>query len=252
MIVESQPVHDLVHCCAPCPEPHAVQPAYLKRTPKALRGRVSQQSPLRLIDAFIPWALIARVNSLPQYWLPRSLCMISPGAMVSTTDEEGGVSETPEYRFKAVRARLQGFELEARHRLPESLTGRDWQLDLSGQLDAVQGRNLDSGEPLPRLAPLRAGLALEARHGPWGMKLELRRASAQNRVNAQDQATAGYTMLKAALTRQFSLGGSDATWFLKLDNLNNALAYSSSSMLQMRGLSPLPGRSVQTGVQVRF
>jgi len=180
------------------------------------------------------------------------IALDATGAMISTPDEEGGVSETPEYRFTAVRARLQGFELEARHRLPESLTGRDWQLDLSGQLDAVQGRNLNSGEPLPRLAPLRAGLALEARHGPWGMKLELRRTNAQHRVNAQDQATAGYTMLKAALTRQFSLGSSDATWFLKLDNLNNALAYSSSSMLQMRGLSPLPGRSVQTGVQLRF
>nr|WP_316639355.1 TonB-dependent receptor [uncultured Roseateles sp.] len=166
---------------------------------------------------------------------------------------DAGVTETPEYRFRAVRARLQGFELEARHRLPVSLTGRDWQLDLSGQMDAVQGRNLDSGEPLPRLAPLRAGLAVEARHGAWGMKLELRRTQAQNRINAQDEATAGYTMVKAALTRQFSLGSSsDATWFLKLENLGNTLAYSATTMLQMRGLSPLPGRSLQTGVQVRF
>lgn len=162
------------------------------------------------------------------------------------------VGETPEYRFKAVRARLQGFELEARQRLPESLTGRDWQLDLGGQLDGVQGRNRDSGEALPRLAPLRAGLTLDARHGAWGIRLELRRANAQRRVNAQDQVTPGYTMLKAALTRQFSLGGADGTWFLKLDNLTNALAYSSSTMLQMRGLSPLPGRGVQTGVQLRF
>jgi iron complex outermembrane receptor protein len=182
----------------------------------------------------------------------RFLALDATGNAIELPDEDGSTRRVPEYKFRAIRARMQGFELEARHRLPEAWTGRDWQIDLSGQLDSVRGSNSDTGEPLPRLAPLRAGIALEARRGPWGARLELRHAHAQNRVNPQDEVTAAYSMLKASLTRQFRIGNSDATWYLKLDNLNNALAYNASSMLQMRGLAPLPGRSVMTGVQLRF
>jgi iron complex outermembrane receptor protein len=156
----------------------------------------------------------------------------------------------PEYAFKSVPALLQGFELEGRVDLPSLLAGA--KLSLTAQLDGVRGENRDTGEALPRLAPLRASLGLDAQYGLWSGRIELRGAARQDRVPALDSATAGYGLLKLSLARQFRVGGSDGLWYLRLDNLGNKLAYSASSVATIRELSPLAGRSAHMGVQVRF
>ncbi|MBY0234765.1 MAG: membrane receptor protein, partial [Burkholderiaceae bacterium] len=74
----------------------------------------------------------------------------------------------------------------------------------------------------------------------------------QDRVPSLDTPTAGYGLLKASIARQFMLGQSDALWYLKLDNITNKLAYSATSVATIRELSPMAGRSLHTGVQVRF
>ncbi|MBT9492635.1 MAG: TonB-dependent receptor [Paucibacter sp.] len=161
----------------------------------------------------------------------------------------------PEYAFKSVRALLQGFELEGRLDLPalvlpSFMTGA--KLSLTAQLDGVRGENRDSGEALPRLAPLRASLGLDVGYGLWSGRLELRGAARQDRVPALDSPTAGYGLVKLSLARQFRLAGSDGLWYLRLDNLGNKLAYSASSVATIRDLSPMPGRSAHMGVQLRF
>lgn len=155
----------------------------------------------------------------------------------------------PAYAYQGVRARLRGFELELKRELP---AWGGWQLALAAQLDAVRGDDLSHGEPLPRLAPMRAGLGLDAQQGSWSVKLDWRLAARQNRVPATDRATAGYGLVKLSVARQVRWGELDALWYLKLDNLGNQLAYSASSIATIRDLSPLPGRSVHTGLQVRF
>jgi len=164
-------------------------------------------------------------------------------------EEEG--ESLPVYAFKAVPALLQGFELEGRWTLPAS-TWAGSKLTLTASLDGVRGKNRQSGEALPRLAPLRAGLALDAQQGLWSGRVELRLAARQNRVPALDKPTAGHAILKLSLARQLRLAGQDALWYLKLDNLGNKLAYSASSVATIRDLSPLPGRSLHTGLQLRF
>lgn len=168
---------------------------------------------------------------------------------VTGASEEVGGQVLPEYQYQGVRARLRGFELEFKHELP---TLAAWQLGLAAQLDAVRGDDLSHGQPLPRLAPLRAGLALDAQRGPWNLKLDWRLAARQSRVPALDQATAGYGLLRLSLARQLRYGDMDALWYLKLDNLGDKLAYSASSIATIRALAPLPGRSVHTGLQLRF
>jgi iron complex outermembrane receptor protein len=71
-------------------------------------------------------------------------------------------------------------------------------------------------------------------------------------VPATDAATNGYSIVNASLARRFSIGNSDALWFLKLGNLGDKLAYSASTVQTVRDLSPLPGRSIKTGVRVSF
>lgn len=162
----------------------------------------------------------------------------------TVVDEEEG-RFLPVYVFQAVRAKLRGLEFEGR-----------WQLDarfaLLGQFDMVRGENTETGEPLPRLAPRRAMLGLEAREGEWSGRLEWRGAARQDRVAQFDTPTPGYGTVRLSLSRQLKLGGTDALWYLRLDNLGNKLAYNATAVPTIRDLSPQVGRSAQTGLQIRF
>lgn len=166
-----------------------------------------------------------------------------------------GEERLPVYAYQAVAARLQGLELSLQQDLPTgwlpgALSGWHWQAGF--QLDWVQGNDLSHGEPLPRIAPRRSTLSLEGQGGAWGVRLEIQQAAAQDRVPAIDRATSGYTLARLSLSRQFRWDQADALWYLKLDNLGNALGYRAASMSTIRDWAPLPGRSVSTGVQLRF
>lgn len=157
------------------------------------------------------------------------------------------VEGLPEYRFRAVPARLHGLEVEGRTRLAE----RPWTLDLSGALDLVRGTNRASGEPLPRLAPLRARVGVEAVQGPWTATLTLRHLARQDRVPTTDVPTPAASLVDASLAwRRHLDGGAEAMVFLRLDNLGNRLAFNASALRVARELSPLPGRSATLGLRV--
>ena len=171
------------------------------------------------------------------------------GTLISIPGEAGEPpTEVPEYAFRAVRARLQGMELEGRARLPFS----PWAVDLTGGLDLVRGDNLDSDEPLPRLAPLRLRAGLEVGQGEWRAGAELRHAAEQDRVPSTDTATPANTRLNLWWSWNASLAGAQALWFLRLDNVTDELAYNASSIGTLRALAPLPGRGLTGGVRVRF
>jgi iron complex outermembrane receptor protein len=160
-----------------------------------------------------------------------------------TADNDG--EAVPVYAFQAVPARLRGVELEGRWQAHPAVA-------LLGQLDAVRGDNRSTGEPLPRLAPLRAMLGLEGKWGEWSGRLEWRGAKRQTRVAEFDTPTAGYGTVRLSLARQLRWGRTDALWYLKLDNLGNKLAYNATAVPTIRDLSPQPGRSASTGLQIRF
>jgi iron complex outermembrane receptor protein len=48
------------------------------------------------------------------------------------------------------------------------------------------------------------------------------------------------------------LGGADALWFVSARNLGDTLAYQATTIGTLRGLVPLPGRSLAAGVQMAF
>ena len=151
----------------------------------------------------------------------------------------------PVYNFQAVPARLRGVEFEGRWQIHPAVA-------LLSQLDAVRGDNRATSEPLPRLAPLRAMLGLEAKQGDWSGKLEWRGAARQTRVAEFDTPTPGYGTLRLSVARQLRWGQTDALWYLKLDNLGNKLAYNATAVPTIRDLAPQPGRSASTGLQLRF
>lgn len=178
----------------------------------------------------------------------RFISLEASGADIPVVGEDGEAGSVPEYVFRAVPARLWGLELEGRKRLLDGA----WQLDANAGLDLTRGVNRDTGEALPRIAPMRITLGLEAAHGPWRLGASVKHATSQRRVPDTDQPTAGYTLVGLWLSREARLGQADALWFLKLDNLGNELAYSASAIATIRGLSPLPGRAATAGLRVNF
>ena len=58
--------------------------------------------------------------------------------------------------------------------------------------------------------------------------------------------------MNLSLTRRFDIGASDGLWFVKVGNVGDRLAYSAATMQTVRELSPLPGRSVKTGIRLSF
>ncbi len=164
----------------------------------------------------------------------------------TSVDEDGG--ELPVYAFESVPATLRGLEFEGRWRVLDSA----WRLDLGGQADLLHGDNRRDGEPLPRMAPKRLTLTADLQHGAWGLQARWRHAPSQSQVPADDSATPAWSMWDLALTWQAKTAQGQLLWFLRGTNLGDRLAYNATTTATLRPLSPLPGRSVQTGVQWRW
>jgi iron complex outermembrane recepter protein len=156
----------------------------------------------------------------------------------------------PVYSTTQVHARFTGLEASSRLRLIEGAQT----LDLALRWDTVQADNLSTGQPLPRIAPMRTGATLFGSSGPWGVRVGVDQLAAQNRVPVGQLATEGYTLWNAALTFKTKSGASNLLWYARLDNVGDTLAYSSSSLLTQTvpGKVPLPGRSLKVGLQISF
>ena len=155
-----------------------------------------------------------------------------------------------EFRYQQVRARFTGLEASGSIRL----VGGASPLDLALRGDLVRATNVSSGQPLPRIAPVRVGATLKYTSGPIGASLGFDRSAAQSRVPVGDQVTAGYTLWNAAASYRVKSGPTSLLWYARLDNLTNQLAYSATSVLTTTVFpnAPLPGRSLKVGLQASF
>jgi iron complex outermembrane recepter protein len=176
----------------------------------------------------------------------RYIALDATGLSIDVPNEDGGTDAVPEYAFVAVPARLVGFEIEGRTRLVDGA----WTLDASAQVDAVRGTQRASGEPLPRLPPWRARLAVESAHGPWSASLGLRWLARQSRVPSTDVPTPSAALLDASVSWRQRWDTLDALLFLRLDNLGDRLAFNAAALRTARELTPLPGRSATLGLRL--
>ena len=166
------------------------------------------------------------------------------------TGQTQGADALPEYAYAGVRARLRGWEVSGQSRVWQG-TGT---LDLHWRADQVLADNLSTGEPLPRIAPWRAGLSGVYRFDAWQARLGFDHAAAQRRVPTGSEPTAAYTLWHAGLNYRQKVDVGTLNWFARWDNIGNALAYSATSILTstVPGRAPLPGRSLKLGLQWQF
>lgn len=168
-----------------------------------------------------------------------------------------------EYVYRGVRARFTGMEASGNVRLMGKQGLGQWSdgwlaastLDLEWRGDLVRATDLDTGEPLPRIAPARLGATLVWGSGPWGARAGFDAIAAQHRVPTLGQReTDSYTLWNAALTYRTRFDRAHLTWYARLDNLTNKLAYSAASILTTTVYpnAPLPGRSLKVGLRTTF
>lgn len=154
----------------------------------------------------------------------------------------------PGYRFGAVRARLWGLEAELSAKT--EIAGQKLQLD--ARADSVRAVDRDSGQPLPRIAPLRVALGAATDWLGWTWRVDVRHAARQDRVSADDVPTPGYTVADLSLSRALRWGDLNGRFFVRLDNLTDELAYSATTLRTVRDLTPLGGRALSAGLRVSF
>ncbi len=151
--------------------------------------------------------------------------------------------------LKAIPAIFKGFEAEGKFRVYE---GRG-NLDLNLRGDYVRASNRETGNPLPRIAPLRLGVGLDYNFGQFGSRLDVLHGFGQNRTDIFETKTDGYTLVNALLSVKFSkvfggVGGLEV--FVKAKNLLNNEIRESSSVL--KDIAPMGGRSLLVGVRGDF
>ena len=151
--------------------------------------------------------------------------------------------------LKAIPATFKGFEAEGKFRVYK---GRG-NLDFNLRGDYVRASNRETGNPLPRIAPLRLGVGLDYNFGQFGSRLDVLHGFGQNRTDTFETKTDGYTLVNALVSVKLSkvFGGvGNLEVFAKAKNLLNDEIRESTSVL--KDIAPVGGRSLLVGVRGDF
>ncbi len=156
----------------------------------------------------------------------------------------GGFGRAAQYIERA--ASFTGFEAEAAWQIREELS-------LSLMSDYVRAENEDDKEPIPRMPPLRFGGRLEWKSGDFTAGLEVRHATAQDRVKPAPRPelpSGSYTLVNADASWAVPIASHELTLFLRATNLLNEEARVSTSF--RKDVAPLPGRGIVLGFRHEF
>ncbi len=156
----------------------------------------------------------------------------------------GGFGRAAQYIERA--ASFTGFEAEAAWQIREELS-------LSLMSDYVRAENEDDGEPVPRMPPLRFGGRLEWKSGDFTAGLEVRHATAQDRVKPAPRPelpSGSYTLVNADASWTLPVSNHELTLFLRAVNLLDEEARVSTSF--RKDVAPLPGRGLTLGIRHEF
>jgi iron complex outermembrane receptor protein len=136
-------------------------------------------------------------------------------------------------------AEFYGFEL---HGHVELVHIADSHVHLGLTYDQVRASLRATGEPLPRIPPRSALLALIYLTERWDARVEGHWVDEQERVANNEQPTPSYTMLDVSVDFKIFAGTVMHELLLRGTNLTNEEAYNHISFLKLQ--APLPGRNI--------
>jgi iron complex outermembrane receptor protein len=154
--------------------------------------------------------------------------------------------DLPVYSYRQGRARYAGFELEANARLGRA-GGIDWGLEAVA--DATRATIKGFG-PAPQIPPLRLLGAVTAKRGPLDGRIEAEHVSAQNRTAPLETATAGFTLVNAALDWRPLAERPELSLGLQANNLFDVVARRHASLL--KDYAPLAGRDIRLTARLEY
>jgi iron complex outermembrane receptor protein len=195
---------------------------------------------LRKFSGDVGFILNAFYNSIDNYYYLVDTGMTSETAHHHDDGEEAEHdSDLPIFIYQARDANLYGFEGEF-----------IWQLSapfkLSLTSDYIRAQ-LEEGDNLPRIPPLRIGARGEYEIGNWRAELSGQHYFEQDQTAPLETSTAGYTLIDAQVSYQINDG---LKIYLKGHNLTDEYARVHSSFLKDK--APLPARSFALGISGNF
>jgi iron complex outermembrane receptor protein len=154
--------------------------------------------------------------------------------------------DLPVFEYRQGKAKYYGFEVQADAKLGKAL-GIDWGAELVA--DAVRATIKTFG-PAPQIPPFRVLAALTGAKGPFDARLEVERASAQNRTAPNETRTPGYTLVNASIDWHPLADKPELTLSLAGNNLFDVVARRHSSLL--KDYAPLAGRDIRLSARLGF
>lgn len=139
-------------------------------------------------------------------------------------------------------SRFSGTELSA------DITAHKYINVLAG-MDYVNAE-LTTGQPLPRIAPLRARVGLDLHRGGLSVRPEFVAVGRQDRIFTNETPTAGYGTVNVAASYIYSTQHLAHIFSVNANNLNNKLYFNHISFIKER--SPEIGRGVRFSYTVRL
>jgi iron complex outermembrane receptor protein len=124
----------------------------------------------------------------------------------------------------------------------------DLYLRLQG--DYVHAEDTDTGEPLPRITPMRITASLNYESEHWNASIEGQRVNRQNRTAQFETSTPGYTFLNLSLGYKFQWAKTYNFVYVRGTNLTDEEGRDHLSFL--KEVLPLAGRGVTVGLRTMF
>lgn len=158
------------------------------------------------------------------------------------SEEHDHSDELPVYLFRAADAILHGFEAQVAWQVTDEFKAQFFS-------DYVRARLKDGGD-LPRTPPLRVGTQLSYQTESLSAHLDITHYAKQDRIDASETVTDGYTLVDAFVAYDFNVMSQDMSVYLKGTNLTDEEARVHTSFL--KDIAPRPGRSVGVGLRGYF
>lgn len=160
-------------------------------------------------------------------------------------------SEFPVYTYGNRDATFYGAEASIKVPLANALSLTLFGDSVRAQFDDnIAGAAGNVSRDVPRMPPLRVGLALGGDYDQWSWEWRTTEAAEQKRAGAFEEATDGYTRMDLTARYNLDIGGSDAVVFASARNLLDEEIRNSTSLL--RDYAPEMGRSVEAGIRFVF